>query len=214
MAGRHAKKLSLMKTARYPWRTMRVRSRCANVYASMLSAYAGWMRLKRRFMPRRVNINNNVQSSGALSRVVDSVRVDQYELISPPSSVLGVASPSRVRVCTRGLWTMADPHRLPCLPRLIGVQRATESILVSARRPFFALRRRKFVCRCLNTPAVRRVDGDPSRDTFGEVDELISHTSIRCFAIYTTAPSARERRFGIECISYIICFFSSHKWIN
>lgn len=75
-----------------------------------------------------------------------------------------------------------------------GCKRATESILVSARRPFFALRRRKFVCRCLNTPAVSRVDGDPSPDTFGDVDEPISHTSIRSFAIFTTAPSARERQ--------------------
>ncbi|TGZ32094.1 hypothetical protein DBV15_01093 [Temnothorax longispinosus] len=107
---------------------------------------------------------------------------------------LGVAPLLRVHAAS-GRWRSG--HRLPCLPRLIdrGATSATESILVSARRPFFAPRRRKFVCRCLNTPAVRRVDGDPSRDTFGQVDEfLISHTSIRRFAIFTTAPLARQRQ--------------------
>lgn len=109
------------------------------------------------------------------------------------------ASSSRARgtrVGTRGLRTMGIQHRLPCLPRLIDRGATSDQIHPRLREKavFCAPHRRKFVCRCLNTPAVRRVDGDPSRDTFGEVDELVSHTSIRCFAIFTTAPLAWKRQ--------------------
>lgn len=113
-------------------------------------------------------------------------------------------------MCTCGLWTatagFSSGYR-QSLPRLID-RGATESILVSARRPFFAFRRRKFVCRCLNTPAVRRVDGDPSRDTFGEVDELVSHTSIRCFAIFGAGETGNESVLSLECILLVIFFLS------